>query len=106
MTFFLDAAILFAHALTDEFALELSEREQDVQRQPPHAGGGIELLGDRDERHRMLVEQLHELGEIGQRSGQPVHLVDDDDIDLSATEVAQQRWSFRSASIAATIRRK
>jgi hypothetical protein len=55
----------------------------------------------------MLVEQLHQLGEICQRSGQSVHFVDDDDIDLRAANVAQkllqgravQRGSGQSAII-------
>ncbi len=37
----------------------------------------------------MSIEQLHELGEIGQRSGQAVDLVNDDDIDLSGFHVGQ-----------------
>jgi hypothetical protein len=38
----------------------------------------------------VLVEQLRQLGEIGQRTGQAVDLVDDDDIDLAVADVAQQ----------------
>jgi hypothetical protein len=53
-------------------------------------------LGDRDKRDRMLVELLHQLREICQRSGQPVHLVDDDDIDLPAAEVAKQLLQGRA----------
>ena len=34
----------------------------------------------------MLVEQLHQLGEIGQRAGQAVDLVDDDDIDFAVAD--------------------
>ena len=37
----------------------------------------------------MLVEQLHQLGEVSQRAGQTVDLVDDDDVDLAAADVAQ-----------------
>ena len=42
---------------------------------------GVELLGDGDERDPMLVEQLDELREIGERAGQAIDLVDDDDVD-------------------------
>ena len=31
----------------------------------------------------MLVEDLDQLGEVGERSGQPVDLVDEDDVDPS-----------------------
>jgi hypothetical protein len=31
----------------------------------------------------MLVEQLDQLGEVGERPGEPVDLVDHDDIDLA-----------------------
>jgi hypothetical protein len=44
----------------------LGKRQQHIQRQSPHRGRGIELLGDRNERYPMLVEQLDQLGEIGQ----------------------------------------
>jgi hypothetical protein len=44
----------------------------------------------------MLVEQLHQLGEICQRPGQPVHLVDDDDVDLPASDIAQQLLQGRA----------
>jgi hypothetical protein len=38
----------------------------------------------------MPVEQLDQLGEIGERPGQTVDLVDDDDIDLAAADIIQQ----------------
>jgi hypothetical protein len=38
----------------------------------------------------MGVEQLDEFGEVGQRPRQPVDLVDDDDVDLSGTDIVQQ----------------
>src|SRR6516165_265781 len=47
---------LVADALGGDFALELGKRQQDVEGQPAHRGGGVELLGDRDKRHIMLVE--------------------------------------------------
>ena len=37
------------------------------------------------------VEQLDQLGEVRQRAGQPVDLVDDDDVDLPGPDVLQQR---------------
>jgi hypothetical protein len=50
----------------------------------------FELLGDRDKGHVVLIEQLHELGEVCQRPGQAVDLIDDDDFDLPAANIPQQ----------------
>ena len=86
----MEARDLVADALGGDLALELGKRQQHVQRQPAHRGGGVELLGDRDEGHIVLVEQLDELGEVGQRAGQAVDLVDDDDVDLAGPHIVQQ----------------
>jgi hypothetical protein len=59
----LEAAIL-SHPLADHLALELGKGEQHIQREPAHAGGGVERLGDRHERHPLLIEQLDQLGEV------------------------------------------
>ena len=77
-------------ALARNFALELRKRQQHVEGQTSHAGGFIEGLGHRYERGVVFVEQLDELGEVGQRPCQPVDLVDDDDIDPSRANVIQQ----------------
>src|SRR5260370_21075388 len=74
---------LVTDALGGDFPLELGTRQQDIERQPPHRGRRIELLGDRDEGHAMTIEQLDELGEVRQRAREPVDPVDDDDLDLS-----------------------
>ena len=92
---------LVPDALRGDLALELGERQQHIQRQPAHRGGGIELLGDGDERHIMLVEQLDQLGEVRQRPGQPVDLVDDDDVDLAGLNVLQQPLQGRAVDVAA-----
>ena len=96
MPFALGGRNLVADALADDLALELGEREQHIEREPAHAARGIERLRDRDERHRMLVEQLDQLGEIGQRPGQPVDLVDDDDVDLAGADLGQQLLQGRA----------
>ena len=44
----------------------------------------------------MLVEQLDQLGEIRQRPGQPVDLVDDDDVDLAGPDLGQQLLQGRA----------
>jgi hypothetical protein len=82
---------LVADAFTGHLALELGKREQDIQRQPAHGGGGVELLGDGNEGHPVPVEGLDDLGEVGERAGQAIDLVDHDDIDLSGLDVGQQQ---------------
>ena len=38
----------------------------------------------------MGVEEFDQLGEVGERAGQPVDLVDNDDVDPSSANVIQQ----------------
>ncbi len=42
---------LVADPLARHLALELGEGQQDIERQASHRARGIELLGNRDERH-------------------------------------------------------
>ena len=44
----------------------------------------------------MCVEELDELGEVGERAGQPVDFVDDDDVDFSGPDLVQQRLQGRA----------
>ena len=44
----------------------------------------------------MLVEQLDQLGEIGERAGQPVDLVDHHDVDLAGPDIGQQALQGRA----------
>ena len=81
---------LVADALTGDLAFELGEGEQHVERQPSHAGRGVEGLGDRDEGDAVGVEQLDQFGEVGKRARQPVDLVDDDDVDPALPDGLQQ----------------
>ena len=76
--------------LARNLALELRERKQHVEGEPSHAGGGVQSLGHRDERDVVFVEQLDELGEVGQRPCQPVDLIDHDHVDPSSADVIQQ----------------
>ena len=91
---------LVPDALGGDLALELGKRQQDVEGQPPHRGGGVELLGHRDEGHAVLVEQLDQLGEVRQRAGQAVDLVDDDDVDLSGSHILEQPLQRRAVGVA------
>ena len=51
---------------------------------------GVELLRHRNEGGTPRVEDLDDLGKIGERAGQPVDLVDDHGIDPPRCEVAEQ----------------
>jgi hypothetical protein len=57
--------------------------------QPPHRGRRVELLRHRNEGRSPCVEDLDNLGKIGERPGQPVDLVDDDGIDLPRRDVRE-----------------
>jgi hypothetical protein len=61
------------------------------------------LLGDRDKRDRFGIEGFDQLGEVGERSGQPVDLVDNDDIDPAVVDVLQELLKGRAVKIAAGI---
>jgi hypothetical protein len=61
------------------------------------------LLGDSDERDRLGIEGLDQLGEVGQRPGQPVDLVDDDDVDPAGVDILQELLKGRAIEIAAGI---
>ena len=82
---------LVAHPLANHLALELGKGQQDVEREPPHRGRGVELLRHRDKRDRLGIEQLDQLGKISQRAGQTVDLVHHHNIDLAVAHVRQQR---------------
>jgi hypothetical protein len=60
-------------------------------------------LGDRHERYALRVEDLDDLGEISQRSRQPIDLVDDDHVDLASANVVQQPLQRRSIHRASGI---
>src|SRR5215469_15690102 len=49
---------LVADPLACNLALELREREQNIQREPTHRGGCIELLCDGDEGDAVRIEYL------------------------------------------------
>jgi hypothetical protein len=53
---------------------ELGEGQQHIEGQASHAGRGVERLGHRDEGDALGIECLDQLGEVGERAGQPVDL--------------------------------
>jgi hypothetical protein len=56
---------LVADALADDLALKLREGQQDVEGQAPHRGRRVELLRHRNEGRAPGVEDLDDLGKIG-----------------------------------------
>src|SRR6516162_7492200 len=60
--------------LGGKFPLELGKGEKDIERQPAHRGGRVELLGDRHKGDRAGIKGLDQLGKISQRPGETVDL--------------------------------
>lgn len=89
-TLLLGGRDLVADAFASDLTLELGERQQHVKREPTHAGGGVETLGDADEACFRLVEHLDDLGKVGKAAGQPVDLVEEDDVDLASFDIGEQ----------------
>ena len=67
----------------------------------PMRGGGVEGLGDADEGDAVAVEHLDQPGEVHQRAGQPVDLVDDHDVDPAGLDVGHQALQGRAFQRAA-----
>ncbi len=87
--------------LADHLALELGEGEQHVEGQPAHRGGGVERLGDADEGDVVPIEHLDQPGEVHERAGEPVDLVDDDDVDAAQFDVGHETLQGRALQRAA-----
>src|SRR5262249_31160980 len=91
---------LVPNALGGHLALELCKRQQHVQGQSAHGGGGVELLGDGDEGHTVFVEQVYQLGKVGQRAGQTVDFIDDDHVNLARPHVVEEPLQGRAVGVA------
>ena len=98
---------LVADTLAGQLALELGKGEEDVQGQTPHRGRRVELLRDRDEGDPLGIEDLDDLGEIGEGARQAIDLVGDQQINLTRLDVGEEllqgRAVHRSAGIAAIV---
>src|SRR5882762_6207496 len=94
--FLLRGGDLVADALSGDLALELGEGEQNVQGQATHRGRRVELLRHRHEGAAFRIEDLDNLCEVGERTGQPVDLVADDDIDPPLLDVGQKLLKGRA----------
>src|SRR6476660_3310707 len=86
---------LVADALADDLALELRKGQQNIEGQAPHRGCRVELLRNRNKRRASRIEDLDDLGKIGERAGQPVDLIDDHDIDPPRRDVGEQLLQSR-----------
>src|ERR1700747_3070171 len=54
-----------------------------------------------NERHTLCIEELDQPGKIGERPGQPVDLVDNDDVDPARPDIGEQalqRWPLHVAA--------
>src|SRR6516225_2453411 len=92
--FLFEAAIL-SRMRSPMTSLELRKGQQHVQRQATHRGRRVELLRDRDKGGVPRIEDLDDLGKIGKRAGQPVDLVDDDDVDPPRRDIGEQTLQGR-----------
>ncbi len=67
-----------AGPLADDLALELRERAEDVEGEPPAAGGGVDVLGQRPERDLARLELLDELDQVLEAAAEAVQAPDDE----------------------------
>src|SRR6202023_1165462 len=91
---------LVTDPFTGDLPLELGKGQQHIEGQPPHRARGVELLGHRHERHALSVEDLDQPGKIGERAGEPVDLVDNDDVDPASLDVGEQALQCRPLHVA------
>ena len=57
----------------------------------------------RDERNRLGIEGFYQFGEVCERSGQSVDLVDDDHVDTAGLDILQELLKGRPVQVAAGI---
>ncbi len=58
--------------LADEVALELRQRPEDVEHQPPARSARVDALGEADQGDLALLQALHGLDEVAQAAAEPV----------------------------------
>lgn len=93
---------LVSDPLANDLSLKLGKGQQDIQRQPAHRVGRVELLGYRDEGNTIFIEGFHDPGEVHERAAKSIDFVGHHAIDLSAFDVFEE--SIESRSIEATAR--
>src|SRR5437879_4018685 len=88
--FFFEAAILSRMRSPMTSRSNCAKDKQNIQGQAPHRGRCVELLRYGNEGRSPRIEDLDDLGKIGERAGQPVDLVDDHRIDAPRRDVGEQ----------------
>src|SRR5690606_28307153 len=68
---------------------------------PPHGSGGIERLGDANKASTCPVEYIDDPGKIGETAGEPVDLVEQNNIDPVCRYIGEQALQARALHIAA-----
>ena len=92
---------LVPDAVAQHFTLELREATEDVHHHAAGCVGRVELLGDGDESDVVGLKEVVQFGEVGERAGEPVDLVDDDQIDLAGLDVRNQLVQGGAVDVAA-----
>jgi hypothetical protein len=100
MPFILEAATLSPNTLSRHLTLKLSEGQQHVQRESTHRRGCVELLGDRDKRHSLLVKGLNNPSEVGEGSGETVDLIHHNGVNFAGGDVDQELLESRPLHVA------
>ena len=94
---------LVPDAVSQHLPLELCEREQNAQHQSAEAVLRVERLGHANESDFVLFEQIDEPDEVGQRTGEPVELVDYDHVYEPLLHGAQKTRQVRPVEVAAGV---
>src|SRR5438105_780373 len=68
---------------------------QLAEEDAPPRRAAVHLLGHRDERHAGAAEDIERLEADAQVASEPVHGVDDHDIDLTGADIVEQAAEFR-----------
>ena len=94
---------LVSDPLAGDLAFELREGQEDVQGQPAHGRGGVELLGHGYEGRPSGVEGLDDLGEVGQAAGEAIDFVNHDGVDLLGRNVFEQLFERGPVHVSARV---
>ena len=74
--------------LADEIQTQIDlETQENIERQTSHGAGRIERLCYGYERGIPFVEPLDDLGEVSERAGEPVDLIDDHHVNPALVDV-------------------
>ena len=95
-----EAAILSPDPLRGDLALELGKRQQHVESEPSHRGGGVELWVTETNDTLCASNNSTSLAKSAKRPGQAVHLVDHDDVDLAGPHVRKKPLQGRAVGVA------